>query len=858
MFSPPSENLCRHFSLDEILSATNNFDDSLVIGKGGFGNVYKGMIDNGACTVAIKRLNPLSKQGAPEFWTEITMLSNFRHSHLVSLIGYCDHYNEMILVYDYMVRGTLADHLYKISKNNSDYNNIGNNLPLSWVQRLNICIGAARGLDYLHTGTAILQRVIHRDVKSSNILLDENWAARISDFGLSRIGPADQEVTHVSTMHIKGTRGYLDPNYLLTRKFTRKSDVYAFGVVLLEVLCERPALDRSLDEDQWSLAGWGQQCIKEGASTQIIGPNLKGEIMPNSLMEFVQIVDQCLHNRPKKRPTMSGVVARLELALALQLHTNFVTDKHLFGTCLPVNNQENGDSYPEDNHINKVVQVHDSSSGQFFQLGAPVVSVHSDAKPSSNTKSNNDNGHNSTLPNKDGGIVQDVPTSWEIVNPNLKIFTFAELKSATENFTLDVLGKGGFGIVFKGWVNEKTYSPSKVGVGKAVAVKRLGRESMQGLAEGLMEVGILGNFRHPDIVKLLGYYCGEDKEFLLVYEYMQNGSLDCHLFGSATSLPWDTRLKIAIGAARGLSFLHATKNQVIVRDVKASTILLDEDFNAKLSGFGFAKRDPKNGESHFSTGVIGTYGYAAPEYVATGHLYLKSDVYGFGVVLLEILTGLRVHDTRRTEKINLVEWAKPLLHRKKKLKREVVDPNLKNDYPLQRAFELASLILKCLQNNHKVRPSMKRVLQSLEHINSKGGSGSGQASYGSKRGDTPYKFLWSWTHGLGGLATCRPRDEALKQIGLLKDQHRKELKDSFDNGYKDAIIAVAKEMQTIKHQIYHVGYDQGLEAIQIPIGHDLFKARVSYPNKLFNAVTVEEARVGVPFRSEWYEAFVSA
>ena len=116
-----------------------------------------------------------------------------------------------------------------------------------------------------------------------------------------------------------------------------------------------------------------------------------------------------------------------------------------------------------------------------------LFSEHSDAKPSSNAKSiNNNNGHNSTLPNKDGGVVQDVPTSGQIVNPNLKIFTFAELKSATENFTLGVLGEGGFGIVFKGWVNEKTYSPSKVGVGKAVAVKRLGRESMQGLAEGLV------------------------------------------------------------------------------------------------------------------------------------------------------------------------------------------------------------------------------------------------------------------------------------------------------------------------------------------------------------------------------------
>ncbi|KAM7485626.1 hypothetical protein LguiA_001635 [Lonicera macranthoides] len=777
MFNPPSEQLCRRFSLDDIILATNNFDDSMVIGKGGFGTVYKGdIIDNNGAytTVAFKRLNPLSKQGAPEFWTEITMLSNFRHSHLVSLIGYCDHDNEMILVYEYMVRGTLADHLYKISKNN----NIGNSLPLSWVQRLKICIGAARGLDYLHTGTAILERVIHRDVKSSNILLDENWAAKISDFGLSRIGPAEQEVTHVSTVHIKGTFGYMDPDYFVTHKFTRKSDVYAFGVVLLEVLCERPALDRSLDEDQWGLARWGQQCIKEGASHQIIGPNLKWEILPNSLTEFVQIADQCLHSCPKKRPTMSEVVTRLELALASQLRTDLVIEEYFFDTCLPVSDQENADSYPEGDHFDKVVQLGDSSNGQFFQLGAPVISVHSDAKPSSNAKSHNNSGHNSTLPNKDGGVVQDVPTSGQILNPNMKIFTFNELRSATRNFKLDVLGEGGFGIVFKGWVDEKTYSPSRVGVGKAVAIKRLRRESMQGLAEGLMEVEILEKFSHPNIVKLLGYYRGEDGEFLLVYEYMQNQSLDCHLFRkSAESLPWDTRLNIAVGAARGLSFLHATENQVIVRDVQTKNILLDGDFNAKVSGFGCAKGFPENGESHVSTRVIGTFGYAAPEYIATGCLYLKSDVYGFGVVLLELLTGLRVLDKgRAAQKNNLVEWAKPLLHQRRMLTR-VVDPRLGNDYPQQEAFKLANLIRQCLQNDPKSRPSMNEVFQSLEQFKSikKGNSKveAAQARHPAAQGEmtpdrntvqrevtpdrntvqrevTPYKFLWSWTRCLWG------------------------------------------------------------------------------------------------------------
>ncbi|XP_078155559.1 putative serine/threonine-protein kinase PIX13 isoform X2 [Carex rostrata] len=304
-------------------------------------------------------------------------------------------------------------------------------------------------------------------------------------------------------------------------------------------------------------------------------------------------------------------------------------------------------------------------------------------------------------------------------SPNLRIFTFVELKSATKNFKPDtILGEGGFGRVYKGWVDEKTLNPSKSGLGMVVAVKKLNHESLQGLQEWQSEVNFLGRLSHPNLVKLLGY-CWEDKELLLVYEFMAKGSLENHLFrkgGTFQPLSWSLRLKIAIGAARGLAFLHSAEKHVIYRDFKASNILLDSNFNAKLSDFGLAKPGPTAGNSHVTTRVMGTYGYAAPEYVATGHLYVKSDVYGFGVVLLEMLTGLRALDpSRPSDQHNLVDWSKPYLSDRRKLPR-ILDPRLEGRYPSKGAVLAAQLTLRCLSGDPKSRPSMEEVLAVLKEV----------------------------------------------------------------------------------------------------------------------------------------------
>ncbi|KAJ8754266.1 hypothetical protein K2173_002166 [Erythroxylum novogranatense] len=358
-------------------------------------------------------------------------------------------------------------------------------------------------------------------------------------------------------------------------------------------------------------------------------------------------------------------------------------------------------------------------------------------------------------PRSEGEILQ---------SSNLKTFTYSELKSATRNFRPDsVVGEGGFGSVFKGWIDEHTNKATKPGMGLVIAVKRLNQEGLQGHKEWLTEINYLGQLRHPHLVKLIGY-CLEDEHRLLVYEFMTMGSVENHLFKSKFlvlfagvvlliswlhnsrtclnllncnliwdlalklfvhfeiegshihPLSWSTRMKIVLGAARGLAFLHSSEAKVIFRDFKTSNILLDSGYNAKLSDFGLARDGPIGDESHVSTRVMGTYGYAAPEYLATGRLTAKSDVYSFGVVLLEILSGRQAIDKNRPSgQHNLVEWAKPYLTNKRKVRR-VLDTRLEGQYSLNWVQKVAEVARQCLALETKFRPTMDEVVLVLEQV----------------------------------------------------------------------------------------------------------------------------------------------
>ncbi|XP_047075375.1 serine/threonine-protein kinase PBL36-like [Lolium rigidum] len=292
-------------------------------------------------------------------------------------------------------------------------------------------------------------------------------------------------------------------------------------------------------------------------------------------------------------------------------------------------------------------------------------------------------------------------------------FTFQELKSATVNFRPDsILGEGGFGYVFKGWIEPDSTAPAKPGTGLTVAVKSLKENALQGHREWVAEVDFLGQLHHKHLVKLIGY-CIEDEQRLLVYEFMARGSLENHLFRRTLPLPWPYRMKVVLGAAKGLAFLHVGPKPVIYRDFKTSNILIDVDYNAKLSDFGLAKAGPQGDKSHVSTRVLGTYGYAAPEYVMTGHLTTKSDVYSFGVVLLEVLTGRRSIDKKRPlGEQNLVAWARPYLSDRRRLY-QLVDPRLGLNYSIRGVQKVAQICHHCLNRDSKSRPMMDEVIKHL-------------------------------------------------------------------------------------------------------------------------------------------------
>ncbi|CAH1436328.1 unnamed protein product [Lactuca virosa] len=303
---------CR-IPLEEIIQATNEFSEETQVGDGGFGMVYKGKLSENNRLVAIKRLNPSSRQGNVEFKNEVKMVSNFNHPNIIPFIGYCEEANEQIVVYEYATNISLDHHLQDPNKR----------CCLTWVQRLKIGLGAARGIKYLHSGVGEHRRVIHRDVKSANILLDDNMEAKICDFGLSRLSPRNQPETQVLTRPC-GTMCYIDPVYNERRRLSKESDIYSFGVVMFEISSGMMAYHvRSFEDTKTQSmidmvrSYYDDHQLVDGLD-KLVDTAIKGKIDMSSFHKFNEIAHECINMDIKKRPTMDRIIEGIEEALNIQ------------------------------------------------------------------------------------------------------------------------------------------------------------------------------------------------------------------------------------------------------------------------------------------------------------------------------------------------------------------------------------------------------------------------------------------------------------------------------------------------------------------------------------------------------------
>ncbi|XP_039827542.1 proline-rich receptor-like protein kinase PERK1 [Panicum virgatum] len=285
-------------SYEQLAAATDGFAPGNIIGQGGFGCVYRGTLDG--AEVAIKKLKTESRQGDREFRAEVEIISRVHHRNLVSLVGYCIYSDERLLVYEFVPNKTLDSHLHG-----------HNGPPLDWHQRWQIAVGSARGLAYLHDDC--YPKIIHRDVKASNILLHHNFEPKVADFGLAKYQPGDD--THVST-RVMGTFGYIAPEFLSSGRLTDKADVFSFGVVLLELITGRLPVQSSQSYMDETLVGWARPLISqvaEGGSLQaLIDPRLGSDYDPSTMMRMVECAAAAVRQSAQQRPSMVQILKHLQ------------------------------------------------------------------------------------------------------------------------------------------------------------------------------------------------------------------------------------------------------------------------------------------------------------------------------------------------------------------------------------------------------------------------------------------------------------------------------------------------------------------------------------------------------------------
>ncbi|XP_066306226.1 uncharacterized protein [Miscanthus floridulus] len=636
----------RSFTKKEREQITNGY--STLLGKGAFGEVYKGALDD-QFLVAVKKYKDGTRK--EEFAKEVIVHSQINHKNVVRLYGCCTEENALMIVMEFICNGNLNSMLH--CRNANDH------VPFPLDKRLDITIELAEVLSCMHS---MYSPVLHGDIKPANILLDENLVPKLSDFGIARLLSTNEAQ---QTNNIIGSIGYLDPLFNQTGILTPKSDVYSFGVILVEMITRKKVVhgDINLIQNFTNSLRRGK-AVRRMFDDEIVDgkKNIK---VPE---DIAKLAAECLRLENRLRPEMVEIADRLRKCRK--------------------------DLQP---------QRRGERTGSSVQLGSPGGYF---------------------LPAQ---LTTPIPVDPSIKNPPTPVLniTLAGLREITRNFSDDTLiGEGSHAKVFLGELKD----------GRKSAVKKLGQNPVVMNLDGffsepdeefvlqvqtLLQVQTVSRLNHDNVVQLLGY-CVDGNVRALIYEYSSRGSLHDILHGTNAAmgtrqgpvLSWTQRVKIALSAALGIEFLHHTIEPCIIHgDIKSSNILLFDNDVAKIGDLRVSKNRPGYLDDLILDCVIPSRnGYDAPEYEATGEFTRESDVFSFGVVLLELLTCRISGYSQKSLMI------RPMLGLSEDMVQQRADPRLGGKYPPKAAARMAAVASRCVQHRADCWPSMSMIVKDLRSL----------------------------------------------------------------------------------------------------------------------------------------------
>ncbi|XP_050216510.1 receptor like protein kinase S.2 [Mercurialis annua] len=697
----------RIFSYAEIYIGSNGFSEDEVLGSGGFGKVYRAVLPSDASVVAVKCLAEKGEQFEKTFEAELVAVANLRHRNLVRLRGWCVHEDQLFLVYDYMPNLSLDRVLFRRPENlTAD--------PLNWDRRKNIIGGLAAALHYLHE--QLETQIIHRDVKTSNVMLDTHYNARLGDFGLARWleheleyptrtpSVRNHQFRLADSTRIGGTIGYLPPESFQKRSFaTAKSDVFSFGIVVLEVVSGRRALDLTYPDDQIILLDWVRRLSDDGKLLQAGDNRLQyGSYTHSDMEKLIHLGLLCTLHNPQFRPNMKWIVeatsgnmsGKLPPLPSFRSHPRYISLSSSSETSTSnTSTSRSTTSTPSSN----TTTVSITSTIFVTAIGETIYAT-------AEFGNNDFNSSDSRSQRRNTHFMVETPRE----------ISYKEIISATNNFSdSHRVAEVDFGTAYYGILED----------GHQVLVKRLGMTKCPAIRTRFSsELQNLARLRHRNLVQLRGW-CTEQGEMLVVYDYSASRLLSNLLFHhdnriGHSILKWRHRYNIVKSLASAILYLHEEwEEQVIHRNITSSSVILDPDMNPRLGNFALAEFLTRNDHAHKATNqgtksVRGIFGYMSPEYIENGEATTMADVYSFGVVLLEVVTGHMAVDFRRPE-VLLVDRVQEFEAKKRPLE-ELVDIRLNCEYDLKELMRLLKLGIACTRSNPEFRPNMRQTISILD------------------------------------------------------------------------------------------------------------------------------------------------